>query len=237
MLTRFALRPATYEARSSYIQFLPAKLARQNLQTFLPSKLYTRPSAYPRSLLTSQTSSFSTSSQIMASDDAYASFLDKANADLDAGRAPQQGASSSHAQTKIVDSSLKLPSSLQSIEEYYVSDTDEPFEPVALRWEGAKQGKWPSADDLSSLIAPGSGLSGSISTLSAAEFDPKKSYSAVLSAVRAAVAESSKADPESVDIKVYRVELTSTKLEYFVLALDSEEGGRIVGLRAKAVES
>ena len=81
----------------------------------------------------------------MASDDAYAAFLDKANADLDVGRAPQQGAASSHAQTKLVDSSLKLPSSLQSVEEYYVSETDEPFEPVALRWEYAKQGKWPSS--------------------------------------------------------------------------------------------
>lgn len=91
--------------------------------------------------------------------------------------------------------------------------------------------------ELSSLIAPGSDLSSSISTLSATEFDPKKQYSTVLSAVRAAAAEDSNTKPESVDVKVYRVELTSTKIEYFVLALDNEEGGRVVGLRAKAVES
>ena len=35
---------------------------------------------------------------------------------------------------------------------------------------------------------------------------------------------------------VYRVEISRTKLEYWVLALEGVEG-RVVGLRAKAVES
>lgn len=91
-------------------------------------------------------------------------------------------------------------------------------------------------DELSSLIAPGSDLSSSISALSVGEFDPKKQYSTVLSAVRTAASENSNADAESVDVKVYRVELTSTKLEYYVLALDKADG-RIVGLRAKSIES
>jgi hypothetical protein len=52
-----------------------------------------------------------------------------------------------------------------------------------------------------------------------------------LDAVRAA-AESDKSD----NLKVYRVEITSTKVEYWVLALDKPES-RLVGLRAKAVES
>lgn len=79
----------------------------------------------------------------MASDDAYTSFLDKANADLNAGRAPQQGAGS--VRTETVDATVKIPTALQSVDAYYISDTDEPFEPVVLRWEGATKGVWPSA--------------------------------------------------------------------------------------------
>lgn len=87
-------------------------------------------------------SPFSTSTQIMSSDDAYMSFLDKANADV-SGSAPQQGAGT--VKTETVHSSLSVPKPLQSIDAYYISDTDEPFEPVALKWDGAAKGAWPSA--------------------------------------------------------------------------------------------
>jgi hypothetical protein len=82
----------------------------------------------------------------MSSDDAYMSFLDKANADLNAGRcqAQQQGATDT-ARTETVDVNTQIPAPLQSIDAYYVSDSDEPFEPVALRWDGASKGDWPSA--------------------------------------------------------------------------------------------
>lgn len=78
----------------------------------------------------------------MSSDDAYMSFLDKANADLNAGHTSQQGAAS--VRTETVDANVQIPAPLQSVDVFYVSDTDEPFEPVALRWEGAKRGVWPS---------------------------------------------------------------------------------------------
>lgn len=78
----------------------------------------------------------------MSSDDAYMSFLDKANEDVSRG-APQQGAGT--AKTFTVHSSLSVPKPLQSVDAYYVSDTDEPFEPVALKWDGAAKGSWPSA--------------------------------------------------------------------------------------------
>lgn len=80
------------------------------------------------------------------------------------------------------------------------------------------------------MISPNKDISKGISTLSPSSFDPKNQYTSALDAVRSAVSNKS-------DIKVYRVELTSTKLEYFLLALDESEGGRVVGLRAKAVES
>lgn len=78
----------------------------------------------------------------MSSDDAYMSFLDKANADV-SGSAPQQGAGT--VKTETVHSSLSVPKLLQSVDAYYISDTDEPFEPVALKWDGAAKGAWPSA--------------------------------------------------------------------------------------------
>ncbi|KAJ6090499.1 hypothetical protein N7486_009314 [Penicillium sp. IBT 16267x] len=163
----------------------------------------------------------------MASDDAYMDFLNKANADHSGG----QKASTQGAKTRTVDDSLKVPTPLQQVEVYYVSESDEPFEPVVLRFKGAAKGEWPSADDLSSLISPDADISGQISTLDTSSFDPRNEYTKVLQAVRKATEES---DP---DIKVYRVERSSTTVEYYVLALDSAEGGRIVGLVAKSVET
>ncbi|CAG8918239.1 unnamed protein product [Penicillium salamii] len=163
--------------------------------------------------------SFSTT-HTMASDDAYMSFLDKANADV--SPKSQQGG----IQTQTVHSTLSVPKALQSIEIYYISETDEPFEPVALKWDEAAKGTWPSPDQLSSLIAPDSTLS--ISTLSPSSFDPRNQYTAALDAVREAA--------DGSELKIYRVELTSTKIEYWVLGLHKAES-RVVGLRAKAVES
>jgi hypothetical protein len=76
----------------------------------------------------------------MSSDDAYMSFLDKANKDV-SGDQSQQGAS---VKTETVHSSVSVPKNLKSVDAYYVSDTDEPFEPVALKWDGAAKGAWPS---------------------------------------------------------------------------------------------
>lgn len=78
----------------------------------------------------------------MSSDDAYMSFLNKANADLDAGR-QQPATQSSRPHTKAVDADEQIPAPLTAVESYYVSETDEPFEPVVLRWGEARGGVWP----------------------------------------------------------------------------------------------
>lgn len=92
-------------------------------------------------------------------------------------------------------------------------------------------------DQLSGLISPNSDLSQDISTLTPSSFDPNNQYSSVFHAVRSAAVESDEnGDQSAVEVKVYRVELSSTTLEYWLLALDVVEE-RIVGLRAKAVES
>lgn len=82
------------------------------------------------------------------------------------------------------------------------------------------------------MISPGTDtdLSESISILSYDEFDPKTKYSVALNAVRKA------APGNTAEVKVYRIEITSTRIEYWILALHQSEK-RLVGLRAKAVES
>lgn len=68
-----------------------------------------------------------THSPSMASDEDYAAFLAKANQDT--GAAP----STQSIKTKAVDA--EVPHVLLQVEEYYISDADEPFEPVSLKWD------------------------------------------------------------------------------------------------------
>jgi hypothetical protein len=82
------------------------------------------------------------------SDDAYMSFLDKANADLNSARA-EKARRASVARTETVHMNVRVPTPLTSVDVYYVSETDEPFEPVTLRWEGATKGVWPDAGTFS----------------------------------------------------------------------------------------
>lgn len=77
----------------------------------------------------------------MASDADYASFLDKANQDTSttgnvsaSSTANKKNQQSGFAVTKAVDT--EVPVSLQGIDRFYTSDTDERFEPVSLSWEG-----------------------------------------------------------------------------------------------------
>ncbi|ODM17714.1 hypothetical protein SI65_06502 [Aspergillus cristatus] len=165
----------------------------------------------------------------MSSDDAYLSFLEKANSDLSAG---QQSTQTQRTETQTVHANAEIPASLQSIDAFYISETDEPFEPVVLEFEGAGSGEWPGSSQLSSLIAPDDDLSHNITTLSASSFDPRNQYPSVFKAVRAAAS----GPDEDVEVKVYRVEVGSSRVEYFVLGLDTEKG-RVVGLKARAVET
>lgn len=67
------------------------------------------------------------------SDEAYSSFLDQANQDTGASNASTQSKSTGTS-TKVVDT--EVPATLQTVEQYYTSEVDEPFEPVSLRWGG-----------------------------------------------------------------------------------------------------
>ncbi|KAK7730678.1 hypothetical protein SLS57_001508 [Botryosphaeria dothidea] len=150
----------------------------------------------------------------MASDEDYAAFLDKANQDTGAPASAQ----SKSFKTKAVDS--EVPPVLQSVEEYYISDADEPFEPVSLKWEGDAT---PSEAAFAKLI----GHNSDASSVSQKDFDPQGQYAKVIDAVKQA---------GSQDVNIFRVQHGSTRAEYYVVSLD-KKGKRIVGLKAVAVES
>jgi len=151
----------------------------------------------------------------MSSDEAYGSFLDQANQDTGASKASSQSKSAS---TKAVDT--EIPDDLKKIEVYYTSETDEPFEPVSLKWSGKSL---PSENEFADLV----GHKAKVSTLSTQEFDPDGQYKDVLKAVEGA------GDGET---RVFRVHHGKTRAEYYVVGLD-EKGGKVVGLKAKAVET
>lgn len=67
----------------------------------------------------------------MASDDAYSSFLDKANQDTGASASTQSTFKSASKTARKQD----VHSAIAEIDEYYVSESDEPFEPVTFDWD------------------------------------------------------------------------------------------------------
>ncbi|KAJ9649413.1 hypothetical protein H2199_000188 [Coniosporium tulheliwenetii] len=144
----------------------------------------------------------------MASDEDYASFLEKANQDTSSKRASTQ---SKTVKTKAVDT--EIPPSLLDVEEYYISDADEPFEPVSLKWDG---------DGL-----PSSGYDGDIASINQKDFDPQGQYKTVVDAVKQA---------GGGDVAFFRAEHGSTRIEYYIIGLD-KKAGKIVGLKALAIES
>jgi hypothetical protein len=73
----------------------------------------------------------------MSSDQEYAAFLEKANQDTGSNTVNTTSSNSGFAQTKAVDT--KVPAELNSVDSFfYQSDTDEPFEPVALKYDRGK---------------------------------------------------------------------------------------------------
>ncbi|KAF9698432.1 hypothetical protein EKO04_003685 [Ascochyta lentis] len=154
-----------------------------------------------------------TPARTMSSDADYAAFLDKANQDV--APAEQQDLSKKGYGTKSVNTAV--PKALESVEEYYVSDADEPFEPVALEFSGDDI----TAGGLKKLI----GGDKEVEEHKAKGFETQ--YKTVIDAVKKA---------GNGAVKVFRVELEGTRAEYYVVSID-KEGGKIVGLKALSVES
>ena len=72
----------------------------------------------------------------MSTDAEYEAFLDKANKDAgdDVNGKGKAVATSDSKSAGTVTVNTAVPAALQDVEEYYMSDADEPFEPVSLKW-------------------------------------------------------------------------------------------------------
>ncbi|KIX05467.1 uncharacterized protein Z518_06339 [Rhinocladiella mackenziei CBS 650.93] len=158
----------------------------------------------------------------MSDDASYAAFLDKANADPKASIS--QSTSTSQSRSKFdptTSTSSSLPPSLQCLPDVtYTSDTDSPFEPVLLNYSGYKL---PSAVEFAKCVA--GKAPGNVEELSVDDFDPRGEYKEVIQRVEQA---------GSGDVKVYRVEVSKTRAEYYILTLGE---GMLIGVVVKAVES
>lgn len=70
----------------------------------------------------------------MATDEEYMDFLDKANEDPSKGTAKSE--SKGKAELKATDTDVPAPLTKATKDAFYVSDADEPFVPVALKFDG-----------------------------------------------------------------------------------------------------
>ncbi|KAI4215768.1 MAG: hypothetical protein LQ351_001755 [Letrouitia transgressa] len=150
----------------------------------------------------------------MSSDDAYSAFLDKANQDSGGSERFTESQSSLRA------TSTEVPKQLQQVEKYFSSETDEPFEPVSFKWEGKDL---PSESEFQDLVEHDS----EVSILDVKEFDPHGHYGDVVQAVE---------DSGNGKARVFRVAHGRTRVSYYVVVLDKDKG-RVVGMKAKSVES
>jgi hypothetical protein len=79
----------------------------------------------------------------MATDDEYMAFLNKANQDPSDGYVHvQNNASQAQGELKAMDAGAVAPQPLVTATQnaFYVSDADEPFVPVSLKWDEKGQG-------------------------------------------------------------------------------------------------
>lgn len=159
----------------------------------------------------------------MASDQDYAAFLDKAGADKAAGEKKGQEGGLRVETVKGVE----VHPALRGVERHtYGSDADEPFEAVSLRAPGAHEGRKLGVEEFRELSGLGGGVE--VKSMSVKEFDPKGKYKEVLGKVEEAVG----GEGES---SVFAAETGGARVEYWVVGV--KEGGTVVGVRAKAVES
>lgn len=185
----------------------------------------------------------------MADDQSYMSFLEKANQPLTGYSNASTADSPDKKKLKTMDTGAKVPEVIIKVVEkedvVYVSDADEPFEGVALKWEhvdmptGGKCCRLYSRrgleDEVNTVIESFAGLinhptplSAGITTMSVEDWNKTGGYTQVVDAVKQA------ANGEKV--MVYVVPRTEVKTEYWVVAMDKKEK-RLVGAKALGVES
>ncbi|PHH65126.1 hypothetical protein CDD81_3257 [Ophiocordyceps australis] len=162
----------------------------------------------------------------MATDDDYMAFLNKANKDVGDGQTvTQQQQSKEQAVFKCKDAGIEVPKPIQDVckDAFYVTDADEPFEEVSLKWD---KESLPNEDEFAKLIEHWDVKQAQIEILDPLNWDSRGQYIKVIDAVREAT--------QGNDVRVYRVVRDETRAEYWVL---SWAPGKLVGVKALGVES
>lgn len=183
-------------------------------------------------LLSPSVHSFPHTAHTMSSDNAYASFLDKANQDPNSNPTPSTSSTSPSKpqptpHESLISQSTHIPQSLKSLDVTFTSEADEPFEAFTVSSAGSSL---PDAAGFAQAVGLGSSA-GQVEELSVEDFDPRGEYGEVVAAVKKA------AGNGGGEVKCFRVEgEKKSTVFYYVVGLDGQ-GGRLVGARAMSVES
>lgn len=209
--------------KASKISYCQTIAGRSGLRTHLPST--TTASRTSLSLLPY------TIIRTMSDDASYMSFLNRANADPKAGQGSTMAESESTSQRQSnidptsASSSSALPASLKCLPEItYTSDTDSPFEPIVFNYSGSAL---PSSEEFKKVLSHAHKKTGEVEELSIQDFDPRGEYKDIIQRVEQAGRGNKKP-------KVFRVETSSTRAEYYILTVGDS---MLIGVVAKAVES
>ena len=155
----------------------------------------------------------------MATDEAYTSFLERANQNT-GGTKPS---STTKPSSRYTLSSEETPVSLRNISTTFTSETDEPFEPVFL--ECTQETIDAVTEQEFHTLHGGGGCE----ELTMKEFDPRGKYKEVISRVEECV--------RGHKVKIFSV-ASGTRVEYWILGVRKEaEGSGLIGVMARAVES
>ncbi|KAL9114545.1 MAG: hypothetical protein Q9227_001626 [Pyrenula ochraceoflavens] len=158
----------------------------------------------------------------MADDDSYAAFLDKANQDTGSVQSTGRSAGKTESlKASAVDDQQAVPAELKNIDAVYISDSDEGFDPVSLKYNGK------SLDGKAVLRLLNLPSDADLEEMGAKEWDPRGQYQEVVKKVEG-VTEG--------EVKVFRIAVGGTRVLYAVLGM-AKGGGRVLGVRTVAVES
>ena len=168
---------------------------------------------------------------VMASDEAYSSFLDKANQPTGAGTTSSSRSQPENQQDLVYQSS-NIPPVLKSLNVTLTSESDEPFEPFTVSYPGSAL---PNASEFARTIKHEKGESG-VEEVTVKDFDPREEYKNVVNAVSEAAAGGEDGNVKG-EVRCFRAAgAKGTEVVYYVVGLD-REGKRLVGVRAVSVES
>ncbi|OAL39114.1 hypothetical protein AYO20_01432 [Fonsecaea nubica] len=166
----------------------------------------------------------------MSDDSSYLSFLEKANANPKAGQTLAESESTSQQRSRLdptSSSSDALPASLKALPDVtYTSETDSPFEPVLFNYSGSEL---PKPEEFVNCLTPTKSGDGGpvVEELNVGDFDPRGQYGEVVQRVE-------QAGKGKAGVKVYRVEMSKTRVDYYILTVGER---MLVGVVTKAVES